>query len=162
MTTTIGLTVNGTAETLEIDGPETLAEALRRELRLFSVREACGVGVCGSCTILVDGRPLTSCLMLAGLADGLAIETLEGVPGAGLDPVQQAFVDHTAFQCSFCTPGFVLATRALLVEEPHPSVERIREGLAGNLCRCGSYLKIVEAVLDAADRLAPVSGDAPA
>ncbi len=155
MTAPVGLTVNGVAEVLVVEGAETLAEALRRELRLFSVREACGIGVCGSCTILVAGRPMSSCLMLAGLADGLTIETVEGDGSAGLDPVQQAFVDHTAFQCSFCTPGFVLATRALLEEEPHPTVDRIREALAGNLCRCGSYIKIVDAVLDAAERLDP-------
>jgi aerobic-type carbon monoxide dehydrogenase small subunit (CoxS/CutS family) len=153
VTATIELTVNGTAEALDVEGAETLAEALRRELRLFSVREACAVGVCGSCTILVEGRPMSACLMLAGLADGLTIETVEGPGGVGLDPVQQAFVDHTAFQCSFCTPGFVLATRALLAEEPHPTKVRIREALAGNLCRCGSYNKIVDAVLDAAGRL---------
>lgn len=158
MTAPIGLTVNGVAEVLDVEGAETLAEALRRVLRLFSVREACAIGVCGSCTILVAGRPMSSCLMLAGLADGLIIETVEGAEGAGLDPVQQAFIDHTAFQCSFCTPGFVLATRALLAEEPHPTVDRIREALAGNLCRCGSYMKIVDAVLDAADRLDPAPG----
>ena len=160
MTAPIELTVNGVAEVLDVEGAETLAEALRREFRLFSVRETCAIGVCGSCTILVAGRPMSSCLMLAGLADGLTIETVEGVEGvegAGLDPVQQAFVDHTAFQCSFCTPGFVLATRALLAEEPHPTVDRIREALAGNLCRCGSYIKIVDAVLDAADRLDPAT-----
>jgi aerobic-type carbon monoxide dehydrogenase small subunit (CoxS/CutS family) len=155
MSVHIELSVNGVVEVLTVDGVETVAEALRRELRLFSVREACEIGVCGSCTILVSGRPMSACLMLAGLADGLTIETVEGDGATGLDPVQQAFVDHTAFQCSFCTPGFVLATRALLAEEPHPTVERIREALAGNLCRCGSYLKIVDAVLDAADRLDP-------
>jgi carbon-monoxide dehydrogenase small subunit len=155
MTVRIRVTVNGTVEELEVDGAETVAEALRRELRLFSVREACGIGVCGSCTILLDGTPATACLMLAGLADGLSIETVEGNGATGLDPVQQAFIDHTGFQCSFCTPGFVLATRALLAEEPHPTAERVREALAGNLCRCGSYLKIVDAVLDAAGRLDP-------
>jgi aerobic-type carbon monoxide dehydrogenase small subunit (CoxS/CutS family) len=153
MTATVELTVNGVPEVIEVAGAETLAAALRRELRLFSVREACGVGVCGSCTILVDGRPLSACLMLAGLADGLSIETVEGEGDGILDPVQQAFVDHSAFQCSFCTPGFILATRALLADEPHPTPERVREALAGNLCRCGSYLKIVDAVLDAAERL---------
>lgn len=151
--TTVRLTINGTLEELEVDGGESLAEALRREARLFSVREACTIGVCGSCTVLVDGRPMSSCLILAGLADGLVLETVEGRPGAGLDLVQQAFIDHSAFQCSFCTPGFILATRAFLAEEPQPTAERVREALAGNLCRCGSYLKIVEAVLDAAGRL---------
>ena len=157
MTTSVQLTVNGIVEVLDVDGAETLAEALRRELRLFSVREACSIGVCGSCTVLVSGATMSSCLVLAGMADGLTIETVEGASEAGLDPIQQAFVDHTAFQCSFCTPGFVLATRAFLAEEPHPTAERVREALAGNLCRCGSYIKIVDAVLDAAERLDPTT-----
>ena len=157
VTTSIQLTVNGIVEVLDVDGAETLAEALRRELRLFSVREACSIGVCGSCTVLVSGATMSSCLVLAGMADGLTIETVEGASEAGLDRIQQAFVDHTAFQCSFCTPGFVLATRAFLAEEPHPTAERVREALAGNLCRCGSYIKIVDAVLDAAERLDPTT-----
>ena len=161
MTATIRLTVNGAIAEIVVDGGETLAEALRRELRLFSVREACGLGVCGTCTVLVDGRPMSSCLILAGLADGLAITTVEGATGE-LDAVQEAFIDHTAFQCSFCTPGFILATRALLAEEPHPSPDRVREALAGNLCRCGSYMKIIDAVLDAADRLDPAGQGRPA
>jgi aerobic-type carbon monoxide dehydrogenase small subunit (CoxS/CutS family) len=156
MTVRIELTVNGAIEVIDVDGIETVAAVLRRELRLFSVREACEIGVCGSCTVLVAGRPMSACLMLAGLADGLTIETIEGDGRAELDPVQQAFVDHTAFQCSFCTPGFILATRALLAEEPHPTDDRIREALAGNLCRCGSYIKIVDAVRDAAGRLDPL------
>jgi aerobic-type carbon monoxide dehydrogenase small subunit (CoxS/CutS family) len=152
--TSVRLTVNGVEETLEVDGAESLAEALRRELRLFSVREVCSIGICGACTVLADGRALTSCLVLAGLADGLSIETVEA-NGMDFDPVQQAFIDHRAFQCSFCTPGFILAVRAFLAEEPHPTPAQVREGLAGNLCRCGSYLKIVDAVMDAAERLDP-------
>jgi aerobic-type carbon monoxide dehydrogenase small subunit (CoxS/CutS family) len=159
MTDSVSLTVNGRPEVLRVEGAETLASALRRELQLYGVREACGIGVCGSCTVLVDGRPTSACLTLAGLADGLDVMTVEGMSVDGaLDPVQQAFVDHTAFQCSFCTPGFLLATRALLVEEPRPSAEQVVEGLAGNLCRCGSYRKIVDAVLDAAGRLAESGG----
>ena len=158
MSDVVRLTVNGATEEIRVDGPETLADALRRELRLFGVREACGIGVCGSCTILVSGRPMSSCLMLAGFAGGLDVTTVEGLAdGTELDPIQQAFIAHTAFQCSFCTPGFILATRALLAEEPHPTAEAVREALAGNLCRCGSYVKIVDAVLDAADRLGPPS-----
>jgi len=158
LTSTIALTVNGRSEVLRVEGTETLAEALRRELRLFGIREACGIGVCGSCTVLAGGRPLSACLILAGLADGLDLLTIEGLaPDGHLDAVQQAFVDHTAFQCSFCTPGFVLATRALLAEEPRPGRERIAEALAGNLCRCGSYLKILDAVCDAAERLTATS-----
>jgi aerobic-type carbon monoxide dehydrogenase small subunit (CoxS/CutS family) len=150
--TPVRLTVNGLEETIEVEPNESLAEALRRELRLFSVREACGIGVCGSCTVLAAGQPLSSCLILAPLADGLAIETVEA-RGQDFDEVQQAFIDHRAFQCSFCTPGFILAARAFLAEEPQPTPARVREALAGNLCRCGSYLKIVDAVMDAAERL---------
>jgi aerobic-type carbon monoxide dehydrogenase small subunit (CoxS/CutS family) len=154
MTTTISLRVNGRLESLEVEDTESLLEALRRELLLTSVREACGIGMCGSCTVLRDGEPLSSCLALAGLADGWAIETVESLSSDGsLHPIQQAFVDHTAFQCSFCTPGFLLATKALLAETPRPSPDEVRHYLAGNLCRCGSYTHIEAAVLDAAERL---------
>ncbi|HYH91735.1 MAG TPA: (2Fe-2S)-binding protein [Candidatus Saccharimonadales bacterium] len=162
MTRLVALTVNGRQEELEVDPIETLAEALRRELRLFGVREVCGIGVCGSCTVLIDGRAHSGCLILAGLADGLDVTTIEGLaPDGELDPIQQAFIDNAAFQCSFCTPGFVLATRALLAEEPHPSADHVREALAGNLCRCGSYTRIERAVLDAAERLAGPPAETP-
>ena len=154
MTTTLSLTVNGRAEAIEVEGDETLLDALRRELLLISVREACGIGVCGSCTVMLDGRPVSSCLLLAGLAEGRSVETVESLsPDGELHPIQQAFVDHTAFQCSFCTPGFLLATKALLEENSSPTADEVRHYLAGNLCRCGSYRNIEEAVLDAADRL---------
>jgi aerobic-type carbon monoxide dehydrogenase small subunit (CoxS/CutS family) len=153
MSTDVQVTVNGQSELLRADSTDTLVEALRRELNLMSVREACGIGVCGSCTVLLDGRPVSACLLLAVMADGRAIETVEGLAdGDDLHPIQQAFVDHTAFQCSYCTPGFVLTTKALLEEQPRPSAEDVRHYLAGNLCRCGSYRNIEEAVLDAADR----------
>lgn len=155
MSATISLTVNGRPETLSVEGAESLAAALRRELQLFGVREACGIGVCGSCTILVEDAPVSACLILAGLADGLDLTTVEGLAIDGaLDPLQQAFVDHTAFQCSYCTPGFLLAARALLAAEPSPTREQTVEALSGNLCRCGSYTKILDAVADAAGRLA--------
>lgn len=151
MSDRVTLTVNGHAERLAVEGTESLAEALRRDLRLHGVREVCGIGVCGSCTVLVDGEAASACLILAGLAEGLDVTTIEGLgaPGA-LDPLQEAFAAHSAFQCSFCTPGFVLAARALLAEHPDPTPEQVREGLSGNLCRCGSYLKIEAAVLAAA------------
>jgi aerobic-type carbon monoxide dehydrogenase small subunit (CoxS/CutS family) len=155
MTERIELTVNGRDEVLRVEDGDTLVEALRRELSLFGVREACGIGVCGACTVLMDGRPVSGCLVLARFAEGVTVLTVEALaPDGALDPIQQAFVDHNAFQCSYCTPGFLMATRALLAEEPHPTPERVRHALAGNLCRCGSYLKIEAAVLDAADRLA--------
>ena len=113
---------------------------LRREFQTFGVRESCGIGMCGACTVLVDGRAISSCLVLAGLAGGLAVETVEGLGTTGaLHPIQQAFVDHSGFQCSYCTPGFIMATKALLAENPNPTADEVRHGLAGNLCRCGSY-----------------------
>lgn len=159
MTELLRLTVNGLPRTLTAAADDTLLDVLRGQLKLFSVREACGIGVCGSCTVVVDGRQVSSCLMLALQAEGRDVETVDSLTavdeagGEGLHPIQQAFVDHTAFQCSFCTPGFLLATRELLADEPDPTPQHVREFLAGNLCRCGSYLKIEEAVLDAAARL---------
>jgi aerobic-type carbon monoxide dehydrogenase small subunit (CoxS/CutS family) len=151
---TVSLNVNGAQHTVSAALDETLLDVLRRELKLFGVREGCGIGMCGACTVLVDGTPMSSCLILAGLVEGTSILTIEGLSdGAALHPIQQAFVEHTAFQCSYCTPGFILSTKVLLEEHPSPSVDKIREFLAGNLCRCGSYVKIVEAVLDAAERM---------
>ena len=120
-----------------------------------------GIGVCGACTVIADGRTISSCLTLAGLCDGLSVETVEGLagPNGELSDLQQAFVDHTAFQCSYCTPGFLMATKALLAENPDPTDDEIRHGLAGNLCRCGSYLKIIDAVHDAAERAKATSAE---
>ncbi len=117
------------------------------------MREGCGIGMCGACTVLIDGKPLSSCLILAPLAAGKDITTVEALGQDKLHPIQQAFVDNTAFQCSYCTPGFILTTKAFLEENPSPTPEEVKEYLAGNLCRCGSYLKILDAVLDAAKRL---------
>lgn len=155
MSDRIELTVNGRSEVLRVEGTETLLTTLRRELQLMGVRETCGIGVCGTCTVLVDGRPSSACLLMAGMADGLSVMTVEGMVAddGALHVIQQAFVDQGAFQCSYCTPGFLMSTRALLEELPDPTPAEIREGLAGNLCRCGSYLKIEAAVLDAAARL---------
>jgi len=145
------LWVNGREVDVTAEG--TLHDALRR-LGFMSVREACGLGLCGSCTVVLDGRLASSCLVLAGAAEGLRVETVESLPANGeLHPLQQAFVEANAFQCSFCTPGFLLSARALLEENPKPSADEVRHYLAGNLCRCGSYLKIEEAVLAAAEQL---------
>jgi aerobic-type carbon monoxide dehydrogenase small subunit (CoxS/CutS family) len=149
------LRVNGKTHRVRARAHHTLLEVLRDQLKLFGAREACGVGMCGACTVLVDGQPMSGCLLLAGLAEGKDILTIEGLegPDGELHPIQQAYVDHTAFQCSYCTPGFILTTKALLEENPDPTEDQARSYLAGNLCRCGSYVKIIDAVMDAKGRL---------
>jgi carbon-monoxide dehydrogenase small subunit len=157
----IELTVNGLSREVAVRPDETLLEVLRREFQTFGVRESCGIGMCGACTVLVDGRAISSCLVLAGLAGGMSVETVEGLGTTeALHPIQQAFVDHSGFQCSYCTPGFIMATKALLAENPDPTADEVRHELAGNLCRCGSYSRIMASVLDAAERLraAPAGG----
>jgi aerobic-type carbon monoxide dehydrogenase small subunit (CoxS/CutS family) len=150
----ISLTVNGRAMALEVAERELLLDALRDRLGLLGARESCGVGQCGACTVLIDGRPLSSCLLLAALQDGKQIETVEGLSVNGeLHPIQAAFLEREALQCGYCTPGFVLSVKALLSENPAPSESEIREYLAGNLCRCGAYPEIFAATLDAAKRL---------
>jgi aerobic-type carbon monoxide dehydrogenase small subunit (CoxS/CutS family) len=140
---TIELVLNGRAATLEARTDEMLLAALRRE-GLLSVRETCGIGVCGACTVLLDGEPVSGCLTLAARAAGREVTTVEGLGAA--DPVQRAFDEAHAFQCGWCTPGFVLTARALLAEQPQPDDEQIARALGGNLCRCGCYVKIAEAV----------------
>jgi aerobic-type carbon monoxide dehydrogenase small subunit (CoxS/CutS family) len=147
----LALQLNGRPTELECEPDEMLLEVLRRE-GLGSVRATCGIGVCGACTVLVDGEPLSGCLTLAPQVEGRAVTTAEGLNGA--DPVQRAFVEAHGFQCGWCTPGFVLTVKALLADNPHPSEAEITEALGGNLCRCGSYVKIVDAVERAAAELA--------
>ena len=150
----VTLRVNGHEHRVAVHTHHTLLEVLRDQLKLLSVREGCGIGMCGACTVLANGRPISACLTLAALAEGRDLLTVEGLgaPGA-LDVVQEAFLARTGFQCSYCTPGILLATKALLAEHPHASDEEIREYLAGNLCRCGSYVKIVDSVREAIARL---------
>lgn len=152
---TLTLTVNGRTERVKARAHHTILQVLRDELNLFGVREGCGVGMCGACTVLVDGKPVSGCLLLAPMAVGHELTTVEGLesPAAELDVVQQSFIDNTGFQCSYCTPGFILTTKALLDEEPDPSRDDAKHYLAGNLCRCGSYVKILDAVMDAKDRV---------
>ena len=143
----VAVRLNGRDSELECEPDEMLLDVLRRE-GLGSVRETCGIGVCGACTVLVDGEPVSGCLTLAAQAEGREVTTVEGLGGA--DPVQRAFLDAHAFQCGWCTPGFVLTVKALLAENPNPSDPEITEALGGNLCRCGSYVKIADAVRRAA------------
>lgn len=153
MQQSVTLRVNGTDQAVVVETHHTLLEVLRNQLGLLGAREACGIGVCGACTVLVDGRPMSSCLALAVLAEGREVLTVEGLAKDGeLHPVQQAFIDATAFQCSYCTSGFILQTLALLDENPSPKPSDISGYLGGNLCRCGSYRKISEAVQLAAAR----------
>jgi aerobic-type carbon monoxide dehydrogenase small subunit (CoxS/CutS family) len=145
----LSLRVNGETRDVEARADESLLAVLRG-LGLTSVRETCGIGVCGACTVLVDDVPMSGCLLLAPLAEGSELTTVEGLGGD--EPVQRAFAEAHAFQCGYCTPGMILAARALLAENPSPGEEEVRLALAGNLCRCGCYVKIVEAVLAAAGK----------
>jgi aerobic-type carbon monoxide dehydrogenase small subunit (CoxS/CutS family) len=146
---TIRITLNGEARELAARSDDLLLDVLRRA-GVRSVRLSCGVGVCGSCTCLLDGEPVSSCLLLAPLADGAVVETVEGLVD---DAVQQAFDERGAFQCGYCTPGMILTARHLLAQEPHPSSERVREHLNGNICRCGCYPRIEAAIAHAARTL---------
>jgi carbon-monoxide dehydrogenase small subunit len=148
----IRLTVNDEEEELMAAPNRTLLEVLRNDLNLTGAKEGCGEGACGACTVLVDGQPVYSCLTLAVDVQGKAITTIEGLAdGARLHPIQQAFVDHAAIQCGFCSPGMVLVAKALLDENPRPTQQEAREAISGNVCRCTGYAKIVEAVLTAAE-----------
>jgi carbon-monoxide dehydrogenase small subunit len=148
----IAVTVNGRPRALRVAAHHTLLDVLRDDLGLTGTKECCLVGECGACTVELDGRIVDSCLVLAVEADGRAVTTVEGLADEGrLSPLQQAFLDKGAVQCGFCIPGQLVAARALLAGNPHPTVPEIQEGLAGNLCRCACYQQITEAVLAAAE-----------
>ena len=152
MTITILTTINGSRQEVAVRPNQTLLEFLRENLSLQGSVEGCGVGVCGSCTVLVDGRPVSSCLMLASNAEGKKVTTIEGLSHSGeLDPVQRAFLKHQAFQCGYCTPGMIMAVKGLLADNPHPSQEQARDYLSGNLCRCGTYSEVLAAVKELAE-----------
>jgi len=140
----VHFTLNGERVEAQVAPHESLVEVLREEFGLFGARESCGQGLCGCCTVLVDGVAVSGCLYLATLVEGAQVETVER--SATLDEVQEAFIERSAFQCGFCTPGFVLMTRQLLAENPDPSEDEIRHYLSGNLCRCAAYPEIIEAV----------------
>ena len=144
----LSLTVNGAAVEVPARSDEMLLAVLRRELGLTSVRETCGIGVCGACTALVDGEPMSTCLLLAPLAEEREVVTVDGLGGG--HPVQRSFADAHAFQCGYCTPGMILTAARLLEETPDPSEQEIARALSGNLCRCGCHVKIVAAVRAAA------------
>lgn len=151
---TIRFTLNGRAATANIAVYETVIEVLQRDFHLFGARESCGQGLCGCCTVLVNGTAISGCLYLAAFLDGADVVTVEGLADRGvLHPIQQAFVSKTGFQCGYCTPGFILMTEQLLKRNPHPTDDDIRHYFSGNLCRCGAYPDIIEAVKAAATQI---------
>jgi aerobic-type carbon monoxide dehydrogenase small subunit (CoxS/CutS family) len=155
----IQLTVNGELHPFAAPVQKTLLEALREELQLTGTKHGCEVGECGTCTVLIDGEPVLSCLTLALEAQGHDVTTVEGLEQNGtLHPVQIAFAERGAAQCGYCTPGMLVAAKALLDRNPTPSPDEIKEALSGNLCRCTGYLKIIEAVELAATRMASANG----
>ncbi|MCH7999988.1 MAG: (2Fe-2S)-binding protein [Chloroflexi bacterium] len=151
---TIHMKINGQPQEVAVEPHWTLLETLREQLALTGSKEGCGTGDCGACSIIVDGRLITSCLMLAPEADGSEVLTIEGLARNGeLHPVQQSFIEAGGVQCGYCTPGMIMATKALLDHNSRPTLDDVRLGLAGNLCRCTGYAKIYEAVLAAAERI---------
>ena len=152
---TIQLNVNGRANEIEVDPWRTLLEVLRDQLNLTGTKQSCAEGHCGACTVLVNGEAVNACLMLALEADGSDVMTIEGLAEGGgkLHPIQEAFVNHGAVQCGFCTPGMIIATKVVLEENSNPSDEEIKKALAGHLCRCTGYVQIIEAVKAAAEKM---------
>ncbi len=148
----ITMTVNGENESLEVESHRTLLQVLREELDLTGTKDGCNRGECGACAVLFDGEPVNACLILAVEADGHKVVTIEGLAQDGaLDPLQRAFINRNAVQCGFCTSGMIISARALLNRNPRPSEIEIRQAIAGNLCRCTGYKRIVEAVHKAAE-----------
>ena len=145
--TTINFTLNGEPVTADVKPHHNVVEVLQRDFNLTGARESCGQGLCGCCTVIVDGKAVSGCLYLAIFLDGTQVRTIEGMAdGDTLSPEQEAFIEAGAFQCGYCTPGFILMTRQLLDENPDPDDDAIKHYLSGNLCRCGAYLEIMEAV----------------
>ena len=158
---TITVTVNGARERLDVRPNMTLLQMLREKLALTGTKNGCEAGECGACTVLVDGEPVNSCMMLAVEADEREVLTVEGLaPEGQLSPLQEAFVEHNAVQCGFCTPGMLMSAHALLERNPDPTEEQIKQALVGNLCRCTGYVRIIRAVRAAADQAAGLEGGA--
>lgn len=154
MAVLVSTTINGDAVEFACQADESLLDVLRNRLGLTGAKEGCGTGDCGACSVILDGRLVCSCLVLGAEMDGKSLQTIEGMAdGDKLHPLQQNFLDHAALQCGVCTPGFLMAAKALLKKNPDPSEEEIRFGLAGNLCRCTGYDKIVRAVQAAAKEM---------
>lgn len=154
----IAFRLNGKEVSAEVEAGTRLLDLLREHFRLTSVKEGCGIGNCGACTVVLNGEAVNSCLTLAVEADGGEVLTTEGLGTDGkLSPLQEAFLRHAAIQCGFCTPGFLMSAAALLRRHPHPTEDQIKEAVAGNLCRCTGYRQIVDAILDAS-RLVPAEG----
>jgi len=154
----ITLTVNGREYELDIPDNTTLLEALRGELELTGVKDGCDRGECGACTVLIDGNPFRSCMMLAAEVQGRKIVTIEGLaPSEGLHPLQTAFVENQGLQCGFCTPGMILTASAFLEENPHPTREETARAISGNICRCTGYTKIIDSIMDASKKEQGVS-----
>ena len=151
---TVRFNINGRSYEIPVEPQMTLVEVLRDKLDITGTKISCGAGECGACTVLIDGKPVLSCLTLAVTAKDKDILTIEGLAEGGkLHPIQQAFIDHGAIQCGFCTPGMILTAKALLDENPSPTGDEVKKALAGNLCRCTGYVKIVDAVLAAAEQM---------
>ena len=145
--------INGSSKSFLCEPRQTLLEVLRDQLNLTGTKEGCSNGNCGACTVLLDGVPVVSCLVLAVECDGVEIETIEGIADKDkLAPIQQAFLENAALQCGICTPGFIMSAKSILAENPHPTEEQVRFCLAGNLCRCTGYDKIVDAVMEVAEK----------
>lgn len=150
----IELTVNGEEQQVEVPARRLLSDLLRDDLNLTGTKRGCETGICGACSVLVDGELVKSCLMLAVQARGRDVMTVEGLAAdGGLHPLQQCFMDNGGLQCGYCTPGFLMASCALLANNPNPTEEEVRHGLNGNLCRCTGYVGIVESILSAAEKM---------
>jgi carbon-monoxide dehydrogenase small subunit len=151
---TLKFTLNGKPVRVEVPPHWTLLRVLREKLGLTGTKEGCGIGECGACTVLIDGKPVNACLVMVPKVEGRSVETIEGMGRRdSLHPLQQSFIDHGAVQCGFCTPGILMSAKALLKETPHPTRDEVKEAISGHLCRCTGYQQIVEAIEAAGEKI---------